>query len=223
MARSSSNSATMARHRRERRADPARPPAGTATFIYADVTTVELPSAPYDAAVALYSLIHMPLSTQPALLRAIAGWLLVDGLLLLSAGWDAWTGSETDWLGGDTTMWWEPRRHGDLSALARRGWLPGCRRGVRPGGRQRRQPFLGTARALHPDPISRPEEPPVPLRRILYRNPRGLALSNSPQPAVVEKTGSPGHYNALHRRGPQSGYWKSAEALAEEQRLSTGV
>ncbi len=91
-------------------------PAGT--FIRADATTVQLPSESYHAVVALYSLIHMPLSAQPALLRAIAGWLVVDGLLLLSAGWGAWTGSETGWLGGDATMLWS---HADVATYRR--WL----------------------------------------------------------------------------------------------------
>jgi hypothetical protein len=80
---------------------------------------MQLPSESYDAVVALYSLIHVPLSAQPALLRAIAGWLVVvDGLLLLSAGWDAWTGSETCWLGGNATMWWS---HANVATYRR--WL----------------------------------------------------------------------------------------------------
>jgi hypothetical protein len=90
----------------------------TTTFICTDATTVRLPSEFYDAVVVLYSLIHVPLSAQPALLRAIAGWLVVDGLLLLSAGWGSWTGSETGWLGGDATMWWS---HADVATY--RHWL----------------------------------------------------------------------------------------------------
>lgn len=77
-----------------------------ASFVCADATTLRFPSRSYDAVIALYSLIHMPLSAQPALLRSIADWLVIDGLLLLSAGWGAWTGSETGWLGGDAAMWW---------------------------------------------------------------------------------------------------------------------
>lgn len=39
-----------------------------ATFLCADATTVELPSESSNAVVALYSLIHVPVSVQPALL-----------------------------------------------------------------------------------------------------------------------------------------------------------
>jgi len=42
--------------------------------------------------IALYSLIHIPLLAQPALLASIADWLVDDGLLLLSARWGAWIG-----------------------------------------------------------------------------------------------------------------------------------
>lgn len=88
-----------------------------ATFVRADVTRVQLPPVSYDVAVALYSFIHLPLPAQPALLHAIGSWLAADGLLL-PAGWRAWTGSETGWLGGDATMWWS---HADVGTYRR--WL----------------------------------------------------------------------------------------------------
>ncbi len=89
-----------------------------ATFVRADATALQLPPRSYDAVIALYSVIHVPLSAQPALLASIADWLVTDGLLLLSAGWRAWTGSESNWLGGDATMWWS---HTDASTY--RQWL----------------------------------------------------------------------------------------------------
>lgn len=89
-----------------------------ATFIRADATRLRLQPESYDAVVALYSIIHMPLAAQLPLLRAIAGWLVSDGQLLLSAGWRAWTGSQTDWLGGDALMWWSY-----ADAVTYRGWL----------------------------------------------------------------------------------------------------
>lgn len=88
-----------------------------ATFVRADATRLRLPPASFDAVVALYSVIHMPLDAQPALLRAIAGWLAPGGLLLLSAGWRAWTGTDPRWLGGDTPMWWS---HADVGTYRRR-------------------------------------------------------------------------------------------------------
>lgn len=89
-----------------------------ATFIRADATRLRLPPQSYDAVVALYSIIHMPLTAQPLLLRAIADWLVPDGLLVLSAGWRAWTGSQIDWLGGDAPMWWS-----QADAATYRRWL----------------------------------------------------------------------------------------------------
>ncbi|MGA9309497.1 MAG: class I SAM-dependent methyltransferase [Pseudonocardiaceae bacterium] len=128
-----------------------------ATFIRADATTVQLPSESYDAAVALYSLIHVPLSAQPALLRTISAWLVVDGLLLLSAGWDAWTGSETGWLGGDATMWWS---HADVATYRR--WL--CEAGFQvvaedfvPEGNTGHSLFW--ARRAAPPPVTRSANP----------------------------------------------------------------
>jgi SAM-dependent methyltransferase len=87
-------------------------------FIRGDATALALPAGTFDAVVALYSLIHMPLPAQPLLLAAIADWLVDDGLLLLTAGAQAWTGSESGWLGGDAEMWWS---HADNPTY--RGWL----------------------------------------------------------------------------------------------------
>ena len=89
-----------------------------ARFIRADATTLRLPPGSFEAVVALYSVIHMPLTAQPALLRSVASWLVEDGLLLLSAGWNEWTGSDDGWLGGETTMWWS---HADVATYRR--WL----------------------------------------------------------------------------------------------------
>lgn len=77
-----------------------------ATFVRADATGLRFAPRSFDAVVALYSVIHMPLADQPALLRSVAEWIVEGGLLLLSAGWDAWTGSDDHWLGGEATMWW---------------------------------------------------------------------------------------------------------------------
>lgn len=30
----------------------------------------------------------------------------MEGLLLATTGWEAWTGSDSDWLGGGVEMWW---------------------------------------------------------------------------------------------------------------------
>jgi SAM-dependent methyltransferase len=77
-----------------------------ATFVRGDITQLSFATASFDAVVAFYSLIHVPLDAQPAVLRSFAEWLVPGGWLVLIAGWTAWTGAEDGWLGGDTTMWW---------------------------------------------------------------------------------------------------------------------
>src|SRR5579875_1510231 len=82
-----------------------------ATFVRADVTTLDFEAGSFDAIVALYSIIHVPLAAQPTLLASFARWLRDGGSLLMTAGWRAWTGTEDGWLGGDATMWWS---HADV-------------------------------------------------------------------------------------------------------------
>jgi SAM-dependent methyltransferase len=89
-----------------------------AAFVRADITELSFSPASFDAVAAFYSLIHLPLETQPQLLRSVADWLAPGGLLVLIAGWTAWTGSEDEWLGGDTTRWWS---HADVETYDR--WL----------------------------------------------------------------------------------------------------
>ncbi len=89
-----------------------------AEFVQADVTTMSWAASSFDAVVALYSIIHVPLAEQPRLLAAFAQWLVDDGLLMLVSGARAWTGSQTGWLGGDAEMWWS---HADTATY--REWL----------------------------------------------------------------------------------------------------
>ena len=89
-----------------------------ATFVQADAATVELPAASFDAVVCLYALIHMPLDEQPPLLARITTWLRPGGWFLATAGRQAWTGTEDDWLGSGATMWW---CHADAATY--RSWI----------------------------------------------------------------------------------------------------
>jgi 2-polyprenyl-3-methyl-5-hydroxy-6-metoxy-1,4-benzoquinol methylase len=78
-----------------------------ATFICADMSTLQFPRESFDAVTCFYALIHLPLVEQPPLLRAVAGWLRSGGIFMATVGHGAWTGVEKDWLGvrgGD--MWW---------------------------------------------------------------------------------------------------------------------
>ena len=89
------------------------------SFMCADMSTVKLPTASFDAVVCLYALIHVPLSEQPVILRSVATWLRTGGLFMATLGHGAWTGVEKDWLGvkgGD--MWWS---HADAETYRR--WL----------------------------------------------------------------------------------------------------
>jgi SAM-dependent methyltransferase len=71
-----------------------------ATFIRADMTELELPSASFDAVAAFYSLTHVPREDVAPLLRSISGWLRPGGLFVASLGAsDDPGGFVEDWLG----------------------------------------------------------------------------------------------------------------------------
>jgi SAM-dependent methyltransferase len=89
-----------------------------ARFRRADATEIEFPAASFAAVVCLYTLIHLPLNEQPALLGRIGRWLRHGGWLLATTGYRAWTGTEDHWLGGDTPMWWS---HADAATY--RTWI----------------------------------------------------------------------------------------------------
>lgn len=74
--------------------------------------------ASFDGIVCLYALIHINLEVQPRLLCSIASWLRPGGWLLATVGHRAWTGSEPEWLGGSTEMWWS---HADAATY--RAWI----------------------------------------------------------------------------------------------------
>lgn len=97
----------------------ARAAAPMAEFICGDMCAIELPPHSLAAVVALYSIIHVPLSEQPELFRRIAQWLAPGGFLLAALGHTSWTGFEERWLGVEgATMYWS---HADASTYER--WL----------------------------------------------------------------------------------------------------
>jgi SAM-dependent methyltransferase len=91
-----------------------------ATFLEADLTAVRFSPASLDAVLAFYSIIHVPLAEQPALLHRVAGWLRPGGVFAATVGHRAWTGVDPDWLGGGAAMWWS---HADAATYRR--WLVG--------------------------------------------------------------------------------------------------
>ena len=86
--------------------DRARRLVPAAQFLRDDFTRVQFPAASFEAIVCLYAIIHVPLDLQPALITKIAEWLRPGGWLLITAGQEAWTGSQERWLGGAKSMWW---------------------------------------------------------------------------------------------------------------------
>jgi SAM-dependent methyltransferase len=90
-----------------------------AQFICADITTLDFPANTFDAVVAFYSIIHVPLDEQPALLKKIAHWLKPGGCLIASVGHTEWTGTESDWCKVEgATMYWS---HADAATY--KTWL----------------------------------------------------------------------------------------------------
>ena len=70
-----------------------------ATFIQADITTVEFSPAAFDAAAAFYSMTHVPREEHPSLLQRIATWLKPGGLFVASMGAEPLRDHYEDWLG----------------------------------------------------------------------------------------------------------------------------
>ena len=71
-----------------------------ATFLQADITTLDRPPASCDAVVAFYVLTHVPREELAPLLGRIRGWLRPGGIFLASFGVEDDPGTiEPDWLG----------------------------------------------------------------------------------------------------------------------------
>jgi SAM-dependent methyltransferase len=78
-----------------------------AKFICADMSTLDFSPDSFDAIVAFYSIIHLPLEEQPALFAKLAQWLKPGAYFLASVGHTAWTGTEANWRGVQgATMYW---------------------------------------------------------------------------------------------------------------------
>jgi trans-aconitate methyltransferase len=86
-----------------------------ASFVRADMAAFQLRPASVDAVTAFYSLIHLPLADQQALLPRIRTWLRPRGYLLAIVGAAFWT--ETEPFHG-VDMFWD---HADAGTYLR--WL----------------------------------------------------------------------------------------------------
>ena len=78
-----------------------------ADFRCADMTQITMPNSWFDAVVALYSIIHVPLADQPGCFADVGRWLKPNGWLVCVVGHREWTGTEENWLGvPGATMFW---------------------------------------------------------------------------------------------------------------------
>ncbi len=85
----------------------ARKLATGADLIEADMCRLGFRAAAFRGVVAFYSLIHVPLNDQRALLGRLWEWLEPRGFLLASVGYQRWVGSEEDWCGvPGAMMYW---------------------------------------------------------------------------------------------------------------------
>lgn len=75
-------------------------------FEVSDMTELSFPADSFEGIVALYSIIHVPVEQQPALIRSLYQWLAVGGYLLCTVGTARWTGTESNWIVPGTTMYW---------------------------------------------------------------------------------------------------------------------
>ncbi len=58
----------------------------TATFLHADMTTLDFPPATFDAVVAFYTILHVPRQEHALLLKRIYTWLRPAGLFVATMG-----------------------------------------------------------------------------------------------------------------------------------------
>ena len=89
-----------------------------ANLIKADMTEVDFPPGSFDAAVAFYSIIHVPRTEHPALLGKIHRWLRPGGAFLATWALGAWEGEEEDW-----EVWSAPMRWSHYGEVANLGML----------------------------------------------------------------------------------------------------
>ena len=78
----------------------------TATFIKADMAELAFTTETFDAAVAFHSIIHVPRTEHPALLRHIHRWLKPGGVFLATMTVTDYEGREEDWEGWGAPMVW---------------------------------------------------------------------------------------------------------------------
>jgi ubiquinone/menaquinone biosynthesis C-methylase UbiE len=84
----------------------ARRAAPEAGFVLADMSSLQFRPASFDAIAAMYSIIHVPREEHDGLLRDLYSFLRPGGRLFAVLGANDWQGTESDWLGFGTEMYW---------------------------------------------------------------------------------------------------------------------
>jgi ubiquinone/menaquinone biosynthesis C-methylase UbiE len=78
-----------------------------APLLQGDMTRLPFAADAFDAVVAYWSLIHVPLGEHQAVLDEFARVLRPGGRALVCEGREAWTGTNPDWLEANVEMSWE--------------------------------------------------------------------------------------------------------------------
>jgi cyclopropane fatty-acyl-phospholipid synthase-like methyltransferase len=86
--------------------DLARTSVPDGTFIKADMTEVDFGPESFHAVVAFHSVIHVPRTEHPALLKSIYRWLESGGALLATMSVADYEGRDEDWEGWGAPMVW---------------------------------------------------------------------------------------------------------------------
>ncbi len=88
----------------------------TGAFIHGDILSVDLPSAHFDAAVAFYSIFHLPREEHDALFHRIHRWLKAEGYFLATVSEQSEAPyTEEDFFG--VTMYWSNYGLGEYEAM----------------------------------------------------------------------------------------------------------
>lgn len=81
--------------------------APAAPLVRGDMTALPFDDGTFDAAVAFWSLIHVPLADHETVIEEFARVLRPGGRLLVCEGTERWVGENPDWLDSGVGMEWE--------------------------------------------------------------------------------------------------------------------
>ncbi len=84
----------------------ARTHASRATFLLADMCSLQFKPGSFDAIAAIYSIIHVPRTEHLGLLQNLYAFLKPGGKLFVVLGAGAWEGTEANWLDFGAEMYW---------------------------------------------------------------------------------------------------------------------